>query len=133
MTFLSPPHQQEATQLDLTRDPCQGLGRDELGAHLGQQAFIRIQKPLEKNFGKKQLDNGIAQKLKALVVWLGMLRLIAQAGMSECLVEQGAIVKLMPDSSFEKFHVTRRMEVSSNQASSQIGGHQLNSPEDRGQ
>lgn len=120
VAFLATTHQEKAAKLDLTADICQGFGGDKLGAHLGEQAFIRLRESLKEDFRKKQLNHSITQEFEPLVVGLRVLGFVAEAGVRESLCQQGSVMKRVSNAGFEKFHGAQRMEVSFNQASSHL-------------
>ena len=57
-------------------------------------------------FRYDQLENGIAQKFEALIVLVISLFFVADTGMSQGLLEQGLIAKLVAEALLERFHVS---------------------------
>jgi len=56
-------------------------------------------------FRYDQLENGIAQKFQALIVFVISLFLVADTGMGQGLLEQSLIAKLVAEALLERFHV----------------------------
>ena len=56
-------------------------------------------------FRYDQLENGIAQKFQALIVFVISLFFVADTGMGQRLLEQSRIAKLIAEALLERFHV----------------------------
>src|SRR5438132_7782735 len=57
-------------------------------------------------FGNNELENGIAEKLQALIIKMITLRLMAYAGVRERFRQQKRIAEFVTDAFFERCHIT---------------------------
>jgi hypothetical protein len=79
----------------------EGAAVDELGAGLGERAFVEGGKFLVQLLGEHELEDGIAEEFKALVVLGGRAEFMGDGRMGERELEQGGILKGMAEAGLE--------------------------------
>jgi len=63
-------------------------------------------KVAKEMFGDDQLEDGVTEKFQALIVKMISFRLVAEAGMRQCLRKQERIAKFVTDAFLERTHAT---------------------------
>lgn len=99
-----------AAEADAAGEAGEGLGGDDLGAGLGQHAFIGLWQSLKQQMRKGELQHGVAEKFEALVVGLRALRFIAEAAVCERELKQRWIAKSVAKDGFQRVHEWQRLK-----------------------
>src|SRR5439155_23072593 len=104
--FLTATHHQIASQIKRGRMSSYRFARDEPRAQLGQFSFgFRAEIP-KKIFCYDELQNSVAEEFQALIIKMFALQLVSDTGMRQCLCQKEWVTKFVPDSFFERTHVT---------------------------
>ena len=83
----------------------QCFARNQPRTQFGQLSFGLAAKITEQILGNNELENGVAEKLQALIIKMIPLRLMAQAGVRERFRQQKRIAELVTNVFFERRHV----------------------------
>ena len=84
----------------------QTFTRDEPRAQLGQFSFgFRAEIP-KKIFRYDELQNSVAEEFQALIIKMFALQFVSDTGMRQRLCQKERVTKFVPDSFFERTHVT---------------------------
>lgn len=79
--------------------------RNQAGAQFRERSFLFSRKMSVEIFRYDKLKDSIAQKFQALIVLVIALFFVTETGMSQSLLEQGRIAKLVAETLLERFHV----------------------------
>ena len=91
---LAAPHTQMCSEMQLTRQPCEGLALHETRTHLRQLPLRTAWIGVVEIRTDRELEDGIAQKLQSLVMRCVPPCLVGIGGMGQRLVEKGKISKI---------------------------------------
>jgi hypothetical protein len=94
------PSEIERLRMRLERVP-----RNQAGAQFCERSFLFSWKMSVEIFCYDKLENSIAQKFQALIVFVIPLFFVAETGMGQRLLEQSGIAKLVAEALLERFHV----------------------------
>lgn len=104
--LFATPHDQVRAEADLTGEAGERFGAHQMGAGLGEAAFIGIWKAGEKLMTESELEDGIAEEFEALIVEAGALGLVAYARMRESLSEESELAEGVAEDALKGFHVS---------------------------
>ena len=79
----------------------------ESGKMPSELAFREIGIMIEEILGKDELQDGVAEELQTLIVEVVALGLVAEAGMSQGLIQQSLIVESVAYQHFQRLHRVR--------------------------
>ncbi len=82
----------------------QGAARDDTRSELGQVPFGRFREELVEYFRDDELEHRIAEELKALVVEVGALGFVSEAGMSKRLGQKERVAEFVFYPAFQRLH-----------------------------
>jgi hypothetical protein len=99
------------TKADLTGEPGEGFGANQMGACFREATFVRIRQTGEELMAESELEHGIAQEFKALVVETGALGLVAHARMREGLGKETELAEVVAEDALKRFHVSLIADV----------------------
>jgi len=108
--FFAAAHHQVFAEPSFMGMDAETFARDKLSPKLRQASFGQVREAIKKILGEDQLEDRIAEKLKALVVEMAPRRLMADAGMSQRLRQKERIAKLIAQALFKRAHRGGRVE-----------------------
>ena len=79
--------------------------RNQARPQFRQRSFLFSWKMSVEIFRYDKLKDSVAQKFQALIVLVIALFFVTETGMSQSLLEQGRIAKLVAETSLERFRV----------------------------
>ena len=80
--------------------------RNQARAQFRERSFLFPWKMSVEIFRYDKLENRIAQKFQALIVFVIPLFFVAETGMAESFLEQSWVPKLVAEALIERFHVS---------------------------
>src|SRR5438552_2263181 len=103
--FFTAPHQNVTSEIERGAMHPKCFARNQSRTQFGQLSFGFASKITEQILGNNELENGVAEKLQALIIKMIPLRLMAQAGVRERFRQQKRIAELVANAFFERCHV----------------------------
>jgi len=102
--FFAASHHEVFADANALGQDAQPFAGDDAGADLGELAFAEALVLVEEVLGEDELENGVAEKLQALIIEMVALGFVAEAGMGERFRQEERIAEFVFDALFERIH-----------------------------
>ena len=106
--FFAAAHHEIAAEGEPVGQDAQAVARNDAGADFCEVALAELREQIEEIFGEDELENGVAEKFKPLIVEVMALRLVTETGMGERFREEERVAEFVFKALFERVHEGRR-------------------------
>jgi hypothetical protein len=102
--LLAFAHHKETAEADGNGVDLEPLAGNEAGAHFGQLAFGKVWKEIKEVLCEDELEDGVAEELKALIVKMMALGLVTEAWVGKRLGQEEGVAELVVDALLQRGH-----------------------------